>query len=192
MYAETFGISGASPEAELCAQWVQWANAGIMSGAIENEDSIRYNLNAFWTEKTSAYANEDAQGQANLDRLDTFAHGIWNALESGKMVSASPSYWDFWKSYIGGGTPARPEAYQAASAAASASAGEAAAASRTGGAFGAGMTKLATSQGAAIKNELAQSNGSWAQPGIANLGGIPWWAWVGGAMAILLLMRAKK
>ena len=190
MYSETFGIQNPSAEVELCAQWVQWANTGIMNGASDNETDIRWNLTQFWNEKAAAYSGEDQQGQQNLDRLDTYAHSIWNALETGKIYSASPGYWSYWKAYLFGGTPSNPSAYAAASAAAAASAGEQKAAAATGGAFGANVSTLAAGQAAALPTILAGSQGFWTQAGVLPSPlGIPLWAWAVGAVGLYLVVK---
>lgn len=195
MYAEIFGIESASDAVEAAAQWVQWAQSGILAGAIENEASIRYNLGQFWNAKAAAYGTEDEVTDGQLDRLDTFAHGLWNALETAKTVASPPSYWSFWKSYIGGGTPDRPEAIQAATAAAVAAAGQEAAAKRTAAqdpAFSRGMTTLAQANAANAANDLRAANGLWTQSGILPSPlGIPLWAWAVGALGLWLVLRSK-
>lgn len=190
MYAESFGIQNPSAAVEDAAHWVQWAQAGIMAGAAENDSTIRYNLNQFWMAKNAAYGNESATGRAQLDRLDTFAHGFWQALEAGKMFSASPSYWDFWKKYWVGGSPDRPEAIAAATSAAAAAAGQEAAANRVGGAFGVNMATLAAQNAANIPQELQAANTGWSQEGVAPLG-VPLWAWIAGAAALALLFITR-
>ena len=191
MYAESFGIQGASPAVEAAAQWVQWSQAGMLAGAAENDATIRYNLNQFWLAKNAAYGTEDAAGQAQLDRLDTYAHGFWEALEAGKIFSASPSYWNFWKKFWIGGTPERPEAMTAATNAAAAAAGQEAAAQRTGGQFGAVMTQYSRNAAAAISGEVASSNSLWKQAGVSPLG-IPVWAWALGAVALVALFVSGR
>lgn len=191
MYAELFGIQNASAAVENAAQWVQWAQAGIQGGATENEATIRYNLDQFWKLKNAVYGTEDAITDSQLDRLDTFAHGFWQALETGKIYSASPTYWDYWKKFWFGGTPDRPEAMAAATQAAAAAAGQQAAAQRVGGAFGTGMATLAKNNAANIPSELAGSGQLWNQKGVAPLG-IPLWAWIAGAVALGVLIFIPK
>lgn len=188
MYAETFGIQNADAQVELAAQWVQWAQTGIMNGAASNETDIRWNLSQFWNQKAAIYNTEPKTQQTNLDRLDTYAHGLWNALESGKIFSSSPGYWDYWKAYLFGGTPSNPGAYAAASAAAAASAGEVQAATATGGDFGTDFATLAQNQAAAIPGELAAAQGFWDQPGMSPLG-VPLWAWAAGAIGLFLVVK---
>lgn len=191
MYAELFGIQNPSAAVENAAQWVQWVQAGILAGAAENDATIRYNLDQFWKLKAAAYGSEDQTGQSQLDRLDTFAHGYWEALEAGKIYSSSPAYWDYWKKFWFGGTPDRPEAMTAATQAAAAAAGQQASAQRVGGAFGAGMSTYAQNSAANIPNELTSSNLAWKQKGLEPLG-IPMWAWIAGAVAIGLIYFMPK
>lgn len=193
MYAETFGILGASPAVENAAKWVQWVQSGLTSGATENEAAIRYNLDQFWRAKAAAYPGEDETGRAQLERLDTFAQGFWNALETGKIYSSSPSYWSFWKKFWMGGAPDRPEAISAATNAAEAATMQEAAAKRAGGTFGANMATYAQQSKANIPQDLAASAGLWKQAGVAPLG-VPMWAWLAGAAAlgVLLLMPRGK
>lgn len=187
MYAETFGIQNPSAEVELCAQWVQWAQTALLAGATSNETEVRWNLTQFWNEKAAAYYAEDETGRQNLEKLDTWAHGLWNALESGKVYSASPSYWDFYKSFFAGGTPARPEALAAASAAAAASVGEKAAAERAGGTFGTGFAQQAQNQLNNLPALAADASRLWKQPGAIQ--SIPTWAWIAAAAGLYLMVR---
>lgn len=191
MYAETFGIQGASAAVEKAAQWVQWVQSGLMAGASQNEGAIRYNLDQFWKAKTAAYPGEDETGRAQLERLDTFAQGFWNALETGKIYSSSPSYWNFWKKYWTGGTPDRPEAISAATNAAASAAGQEAAATRTGGSFGQGMATYAQNSAANIPQHVASAGSLWNQSGVAPLG-VPIWAWIAGAAALGILLLAPR
>ena len=191
MYAETFGINPASAAIEAAAKWVQWAQAGIMAGVSQNEEAIRYNLGQFWEAKNAAYGNESSTGKAQLDRLDTFAHGYWNALETGKIYSSSPGYWEYWKKWWMGGIPQNPDSIKAATAAAAAAAGQQAAAQRTGGSFGAGMNQYAQNQAAAIPSHLRAAAGQWNQEGVAPLG-IPIWAWIAGAAGLALILTMPR
>lgn len=192
MYAELYGIQGASAAVENAAQWVQWVQSGLMAGATENESAIRYNLDQFWKAKAAAYPGEDETGRAQLERLDTFAQGFWNALETGKIYSSSPSYWSFWKKFWTGGTPDRPEAISAATSAAEAATQQEAAANRTGGAFGQGMATYAQNAAANIPQNLASSNAMWKQTGALNPLGVPAWAWIAGAAALAILFLAPR
>lgn len=198
MYAESFGIQGASEAVENAARWVQWAQAGIMAGASDNEATIRYNLDQFWKAKQAAYSSEDATGRSQLERLDTYAQGTWQALEAGKIFSSSPSYWEYWKramlpfyNTLAGQAP-RPDAMQAATNAASAAAAQEAAANRAGGNFGANMAALARRNAAAIHGEVAGAADLWHQTSPEPMG-IPLWAWIAGAVALgaVLLMQRR-
>jgi hypothetical protein len=199
MYAETFGIQYPSPAVEAAARWVQWAQAGLMAGAAENDPTIRYNLNQFWTAKAAAYPTSSQTDQTNLDRLDVWAHGIWSALETGKIYSAAPGYWDFWKSWFTGGTPVNPDSMAAASAAAAANAGQAAAATRvttnapTLASFGTTMAALAAQNTANIPQNQASAANLWKQPGVPGvIPSIPTWAWIAAAAGVVILLTAGR
>ena len=197
MYAQVFGIQNPSPAVEDAAKWVQWAQAGIMAGAAENDATIRYNLNQFWTAKAAAYQTASPGDRANLDRLDVWAHGYWSALETGKIYSASPNYWNFWKSWWAGGTPSNPDSIAAATAAAAANAGQIASAQQVAaeapaaGTFAAAMTALATRNTAQIPANQASAAALWTQPGINPLG-VPLWAWGLGAAALIVLIAGRR
>ena len=191
MYAEIFGIQEASAAVENAAQWVQWVQAGINAGATENESAIRYNLDQFWKAKAAAYPGESEAGRTQLERLDTWAQGFWQALETGKIYSATPSYWSFWKKYWTGGTPDRPEAIAAATTAATAAVRGQEAAKRAGGNFGLDMSNLASRTSANLTSELEQAGTLWNQKGIAPLG-IPIWAWIAGAAALGILFLSQR
>jgi hypothetical protein len=131
--------------------------------------------------------------RAQLDRLDTFAHGFWNALETAKIYASSPSYWNFWKKFWTGGTPDRPEVMDAATNAAAAAAGEEAAAQRIAAtpenqAFAAGFTTLAQGNAANVAIDTRNAARLWNQPGVDPLG-VPLWAWVAGAVGLFLVLR---
>jgi len=197
MYAELFGIQGASAAVESAAQWVQWVQSGLMSGAAENEATIRYNLDQFWRAKAAAYPNEDGAGQAQLDRLDSFAYAYWNALETGKTYSASPTYWEYYKKSMLQAlgmsvTPDRPEAITAAANAAAAAAGMQASAQRTNNtAFSSGVSTLGKTWESNAPKDLSASNQLWAMKG-NDLLGIPIWAWIAGAAALGFMILAPR
>jgi hypothetical protein len=198
MYAEVFGIQNPSAAVEAAAKWVQWAQTGLLSGAAENDATIRYNLNQFWTAKAAAYPVATLSDQANLDRLDTWVHGIWSALETGKIYASSPTYWQFWKSYLTGGTPINPDTIAAATAAAAANAGQQAAAQRVSAEspaqsnFGAAMAKLAVQNTANIPQDVASARAMWTQPGISPLG-IPLLGWAAlGIIGIILVASPRR
>lgn len=197
MYAESFGIQNPSAAIEAAATWVQWAQAGILAGSTDNDAAIRYNLNQFWEAKNQYYPLADPVERGQLERLDTYAHGFWNALETAKIYAATPNYWQFWKKYWIGGTPDRPEAMDAATAAAAAAAGEeeaakrAAAANPSNAAFGSGFAALGRANAANVSGDLAAASGVWKQTGVEPLG-VPLWAWVAGAAALGLLYVTRK
>jgi hypothetical protein len=196
MYAETLGIQNPSPAVEEASKWVQWSLAGVQYGA-EKEDQTRYNLDQFWKAKAAAYPTASAEEQGQLERLDTLAHGVWDALETGKMYRSTPGYWDYLKAYAFSGVPLNQGAIEAAQQAAKAQAGELAAAQRAAAAspaqvsFGAGLSRLATQNQANLPSQLAQAQRQWKQPGM-DLLGVPIWAWIAGAATIGLLLITEK
>lgn len=190
MYAELFGIQNPSDIVENAAKWVQWAQAGIMAGATDNDATIRYNLNQFWSTKGATYATANLMDRSQLERLDTFAHGLWNALETAKIYSASPTYWNYFYHTLVGGFTDRPEAITAATNAAAAAAGQEQAAQRANqGAFTTGMTAYAQAQARNVAVDQQASAGMWKQPGINPLG-IPLWAWIAGAVGLILVTKS--
>jgi len=189
-YWNALGFPGtpASMAVEDAAKFVQWAQYAILQGASENEAKVRYNLDAFWKAKAAAYGSQSAEGKTQLDRLDATAHGIWNALETGKIYSASPSYGDFYlKNVITGGTPARPDADAAAVRARAAAIGAAAASVR---ANQPSLSAYYTRTAAAIPQHQATASGLWEQEGKTLLG-IPIWAWLAGAGILAVLILTK-
>lgn len=190
MYAETFGIQNPSDVIENAAKWVQWAQAGIMAGATANDAAIRYNLNQFWTAKAAAYPIATPTDRSYLERLDTFAYGYWNALETAKIYASSPAYWSFLNSYIMGGMPIRGDVIAAASNAATAAGGMEQAAIRANqGAFTAGMTTYAQNQARNVALDVSASGQLWKQDGLSPLG-IPLWAWIAGGIGLVLLVKS--
>lgn len=177
------GFSGAalSQGIEEAAKLVQWAQYAIQQGASENEQAIRYNLDQFWKQKAALYNLESTEGRIQLDMLDARAHGVWDALESGKIFSASPSYAAFYAKQLTGGTPARPDAEAAAQRAKAAALGAAAAATR---AYQPSVSAAFTRRAALTSSDLSQSTGLWKQDAKTLLG-IPIWAWlVGGGIIV--------
>jgi len=115
MYWEALGLPGTAetPFVEELAKWVQWAQTGCMSGASENEEEINYNLDMFfetryqgiqgntdWNDEAELYGANTATELRQVAQLDTRAHGLRHALNSGLIYSRSPSYWEYWKSYM--------------------------------------------------------------------------------------------
>lgn len=196
MYAEQFGIQAPSDVVENAAKWIQWVQAGVLAGAAENDATIRFNLNQFWSLKQAAYPIANGTDQAALDRLDTFAHGFWNALETAKIYASSPGYWAYWTKFWTGGTPARPEALDAATAATAAAIGmqtnaAASAANPANAAFASGMTNYAQIQAANVAMDVKNANSFWNQLGVSPLG-VPLWAWALGAVALFVLLSPSR
>jgi hypothetical protein len=189
-YWAALGLAGtpASSAVEEAAKLVQWASYALQQGASANEAKIRYNLDAFWKAKAAAYGSQTPEGKTQLEKLDAMAHGIWNALESGKIYSASPGYLDFYlKNVITGGTPARPEADAAAQRARAAATAAAAASVR---ASQPALANYYSRTAAAVPQHQKAAAGLWEQTGKEWLG-IPVWAWLvgGGILAASLLLR---
>ncbi len=93
-----------------------------MAGASENEDEINYNLDMFFDARyRGIQGNLDWNGEpeffgANTEtelkqiaQLDVRAHALRQALYSGLIYSRSPSYWEFWKSYMVASFTGTPE-----------------------------------------------------------------------------------
>lgn len=199
MYAEQFGVKNPSSAVEAAAKWVQWAQAGILAGALEHESDIRYNLNQWWTAKAQAYPAGTSKDQADLDRLDTYAYGLWNALETGKVAGSAPAYWDYFRAYIGGGIPANPDLYKAASAAALSARGIQTMAKTTAAepvsnsAFGTAMAALGKGFEAQVPGDVASANAFWEQKGkIPSPLGIPLWGWALGLLALGMVIYAPS
>jgi len=206
MYWEYLGLPGspASADIDALAKWVQWAmqeiEAGISGSTTyldangydvhvgANEDLIRYNLSQFWNSKDAVLAaTSDETAKRQIYRLDMLAHGCLDAVDQGKIYSASPTYWDFWKSYLFGGTPPRDVSAQSAEAV-QASQDAASAASA------AGLPTLATyftNEAATVQQTVANANGFWNQPGVMNVGGVAWYVWAALAVGAALLLSGR-
>lgn len=181
MYWQALGLSG-NPESaaiEEAAKWVQWAMASG-TGA-EKSDVVRYNLDQFWKAKSEAYPSQTPSGRIQLEKLDTLAHGIWSALETGEIFRQGPNFGAWLLNTTFGmqlGTGGRDAAATRASAA---NAGAAAAAARAGGVFGASMRQYVSTlpSGAALAHD-ASSIDSGSGPM-----GIPIVVWIAGGAVIL-------
>lgn len=188
MYWESL-YPGAAPAVsqfvEDCAKWVQWAFNGL-SG---DETTFRYNLNQFWAQKQAGFYSETSEGQAQLQRLDMTAHGLLNALDMGKITSASPSYWAQFTALLTGSTPARPDSDVAAAEARQAAIDAAQAASDAGlPSVASYFNNVATKQ---VDADLASQEAIWSNPG-GFFGAVPMWAWVAiAAGAAFFFMRRK-
>jgi hypothetical protein len=148
---------------------------------------IRYNLSQFWNAKDAvlAMAQSDEE-KKQIYRLDAFSHGILNAVDSGKIYSESPSYWEYWKSWWTGGTPKRPET-QAIADEAKRAAIDAATASRDAGLPT--MEAYYTQAAANVETQVQNSNEFWSQPGALNVAGVPWWAWIAVGATVYILVK---
>lgn len=172
----------ASAQVDAAAKFVQWAQYGITSGASANDAKIRYNLNAFWSLKQQLWANASQAERAQLERLDVLAHGLWNALETGKIVSAQPTFASDVGTYWLGGTPSRPGAVQAVQGAAAATAGLSAASERAR--F---LQAYAAQERASLASRQKAGDDLWTRKAPGWLG-VPWWAWAAGAVGLGLVI----
>jgi hypothetical protein len=195
MYYEAIFPAGGSAlddGIETAAQWVQWALAGINKGAVENETDIRYNLNQFWVQKASIYDSESPDGQTQLNKLDVYAHGLWNALETGITYASTPSLFGQLQAMVTGGTPDRPGAVIASQNAKAAATGAAQLASSAGYSQDTAnqLANYYTNVAAQSANDLAQSGQVWQGPSLLGMG---WgtWALIGaGIVAAFLVWRS--
>jgi hypothetical protein len=188
MYAEVFGFTATSPGVEEAAKWVQWAQYGIMQGASKNDPTIRYNLDQFWKTKAQVYQVEGEQGRKQLEYLDTWAHGLWSALESGRVVSAAPSFAAWIGSSVTGSTPARPAAAQAMTNLQTLTTAQVRAAEASGSTAAlaiAAQGRQAASTAAASK---AAADAWWKAPGPL---GVPVIVWAAAAAAGILLITYR-
>jgi hypothetical protein len=196
MYWEALFPNGGSPDSSIIeelAQYVQWAQYGILMGASENEDTIRYNLNQFWNEKQSYYYTVTDRGRTQMDQLDATANALLNALDTGKTYSAPPSVASQLYTMVTGGTPSRPAADAASAEAKQAALAAADAAGRSGNtSLQSYYQQLATETDA---NKSA-SGSLWSSSGILNstFGGIPLWVYGVGVLLVggLFFLQERK
>lgn len=203
---QALGLPGspASAGVEGLAKWIQWAMTGVLSDVsgssayvadngevhmASNEDLIRYNLRQFWDAKASVLSSAGSdEEKRQIYRLDAMSHGILNAVDSGKLTSASPTYWAFWRAWWVGGAPDRPQTEAIAEEARQAALDAAEASSD------AGLPTMAEAYrqiAANVDQNLIDSNQWWSQPGALNVAGVPWWAWVAGAAAAFYLIERR-
>lgn len=199
MYWEALGLAGSpsSPLVDELAKYIQWAQTGILAGGnqtgifggiSDNESAIRFNLNSFWSEKGAAWASASKEEQDDMVRLDIYAHGLLEALDQGKVYSSSPSYWEYWRTYVFGGTPRNPDSVEAAKE------GFQAAKDASKAAATVGQTDLASfySQTAKnIKTSVGDAAKQWDQGSGMDFMGIPLWAWGLGIGAGILFLRGR-
>jgi hypothetical protein len=184
-YSEAFLRDGPVSEAvEYLAHWLQWAEYGIMGGASENYDEIRYNLSRYWIERNEYYNNfSNDPEKRQIEVLDMYAHGLLDAVETGRIFSASPGYWAYLKAWYFGGVPPRPES-DAAAAEAKQAALDAERAARLAGndSFAEHFKRCA----AEVDNYKDSANEFWKQAPVAPFG-IPLWVWGAGLAGIVVL-----
>jgi hypothetical protein len=195
MYAEQFNIQNPSDLVESAAKWVQWAMVGSLAGG-SKEAEVRYNLNQFWQTKAAVYNTANALDRGNLERLDVMAHGIWDALETGKIFSSAPDFMDYLTAYALGGTPLRSGAIQAAAADSQAIAGQKAAAQRAAAfpgqaTFSTVFTQYADQNARNLPGVVSSADSIWKQAGV-NFLGVPLWAWGLGAAGLVILIASGR
>lgn len=188
-YWAALGLSGSAlnPQIEDGARFVQWAVYAMTQGAAENDAKIRYNLDQFWKLKAAHYGGSSALERGQWDKLDGLAHGAWNALETGKIYSAMPSYGSYLRATVIGGSPARPEAITAASAATTAAQRAAQLAQQ---AQQPAMATYYTNTAASTRAHVAAAESLWNQAGMEFLG-VPAWAWIAGAVGLGILIITR-
>ena len=110
MYWEALGFPGSAPSSTIedLARWVQWAESGIMAGASDQEENIRFNLSSFWNDKAAAYPGFSEAERYAANKLDIRAHGLLEAMDEGLIWSRSPSYWSYWRSWWASTFTGRP------------------------------------------------------------------------------------
>jgi hypothetical protein len=190
MYWEQLGLSG-SPSSAIVdglALWLQWAQTGILRGQSRNEDEIRYNLNQFWSQKAAYWDTANDDEKSDMVKLDIYAHGLFSAMDKGKVYSASPSYWEYWKALVFGGIPRNPDSSDAAHEGYQAATDASTMAAAVGQSE---MAKFYAATAEQIKASEGDAARQWQQEGISILG-IPIWAWLVGGAAILWIMYGPK
>jgi hypothetical protein len=185
MYWEALGMSGPVTETiDALAKWVQWALGGIANGASSNEAVIRYNLSQFWKDKMEAYYSMEDYEKAEADKLDVMAHGILSALDTGLIYSKSPSYWNYWKTFVFGGIPERPET-DAIKKEAEDAANDAATIAKSLG--NQELSNFYKTNANNVKSISKDADTFWGQKGIlSNPLGIPLWGWAIGLAALFI------
>ena len=212
MYWQYLGLPGspASAEIDALAKWIQWAMDGIGQGVSSynlgavpwygwynpltyldlptNEETIRYNLSQFWAAKDAVLAaTTDEAGKRQIYHLDMLAHGCLNAVDDGLLYSMPPTYWQYWKSFLSGGTV--PRTTSEITAEAKQAAADAASAARQ-----AGLSDLGSyfdAQISSVDQIKAASDAFWSQPGILNVGGIAWYVWAALAVGAAALLSGR-
>lgn len=187
MYWEALGFkdSPASTDVEDVAKWLQWALTGATDP--DQEKAVRYNLDQFWKAKASVYYSQSPIGKQQLEKLDTLAHGIWQALESREVYRQGPNFGAWLVNTLGNGLWEPIGLADRAAAAArvdAARAGAAAAAARAGQAGMVDYFKNRTLSGSQLAKDASSIDASAKGPL-----GISWMVWgVGAAVIIGALM----
>ena len=172
MYWESLGLPGSavSEMVEELAQYVQFAFYGLSRPGYTLDDykpiqeEIRYNLNVFWETKAEVLNGDLSQEERDqLYRLDIVAHQILSALDSGAIYAGTPTYFEFFKAFITGGVPSRPESDAAAAEGIKAANDAAAAARRIGDVEGAKTMEYMAGK---IRDYKNSNDADWRQKGL--------------------------
>lgn len=170
---------------EMAAKWVQWAMHGVTAGAVANDATIRYNLDQFWREKAKIYSAESAEARQQLESLDAVAHGVWAALESGKVVSNPSNFFPWMAGKITGQAATREGANQAAGNVILAAKGM-----ETRSAAGSGaLVSYARQIQANAAAEKEKADKWWDKGGPL---GIPLWGWAAAGAAVLVGIMSMR
>jgi hypothetical protein len=192
MYYEWLFYNNEMPvngQVEALAQWVQWAQTSLAAGPSENEETVRYNLNQFWTEKNFIYSTLSADARAQVDKLDIRANGLLNALNAGKVYSAPPSVVDQISAWFTGGTPDRPAAVAAALEAKQAAQSAADTSARLGDTQG---QTYWLNQVASADAALTDAGTMWQESSpLSNPLGVPLWIWGVVAVGVIIIVVKK-
>jgi len=202
-----------TPAVEQMAQYVQWAVYGVSQGLDEtatvyfdpnwtdvftgqwwrrvpNLEEIRYNLSVVDSMKAAAlqYAPDEAT-KRQVYRLIVVSEGLKYLIETIRIENCSPSYWAYFRTYLFGGTPARPQTVAMANEAKRAAAAAAIAARA------AGIPDLATfyeNAGSGVDQLVRDSDAFWSEPGVLNVSGMAWWMWAGLAIGGAFLLSELR
>ena len=171
MYWEALGMPGsaASEMVEELAKYLQFAFYGLSRPGYTQDDfnqnasEIKYNLTVFWEAKAEVLNGDISQEERDqIYLLDIMAHKILASVDAGAVYSASPTYFEFFKAFINGGTPSRPESDAAAAEGVKAALDAAEASRRIGDESGAEALELVAGK---IRDYKKTNDAEWSQKG---------------------------
>lgn len=172
MYWEALGLPGSavSEMVEELAQYLQFAFYGLSRPGYTQEDfnqnaaEIKYNLTVFWEAKAEVWNGDLSPEERNqIEQLDVMAHKILSCVDAGAVYAASPTYFEFFKAFITGGVPSRPESDAAAAEGIKAANDAAAASRRLGDTEGA---KALDALALKIRDYKKTNDAEWRQKGL--------------------------